>query len=49
MIISVVMRMAMVVGLTLIGFLLLKLNSKALILGFIFGLIGFLIDKVKEK
>lgn len=45
--ISVVTRMMMVAGLILIGFLLLELNSKALIFGLVFGLIGFLIDKVK--
>lgn len=45
--ISVVTRMMMVIGLILIGFLLLELNSKALIFGLVFGLIGFLIDKVR--
>ena len=45
--VSVITRMMMVIGLILIGFLLLELNSEALILGLIFGLIGFLIDKVR--
>ncbi|SHA14169.1 FIG048548: ATP synthase protein I2 [Bathymodiolus thermophilus thioautotrophic gill symbiont] len=45
--VSVITRMMMAAGLTLIGFFLLELNSEALIFGLVFGLIGFLIDKVK--
>jgi ATP synthase protein I len=44
--ISVIMRMAMVVGLTLAGHFLLKLNTDALIVSLVLGLIGFLIDKM---
>jgi len=44
--ISVIMRMAMVVGLTLAGHFLLKLNTDALIISLVLGLIGFLIDKI---
>ena len=47
--ISVIMRMAMVVGLTLAGHFLLKLNADALIFGLILGLIGFLMDKVLQR
>ncbi len=42
---SVIMRMAMVVGLTLMGYIHLELNADALIISLIFGLIGFLIDR----
>ncbi len=49
MFVSVITRMAVVIGLTLAGFELLKLNSNALIAGLVFGLIGFLIDKVLQK
>ncbi len=44
--ISVIMRMAMVVGLTLAGHFLLGLSTEALIIGLVLGLIGFLIDKI---
>jgi ATP synthase protein I len=44
--ISVIMRMAMVVGLTLAGHFLLKLSTDALIVSLVLGLIGFLIDKM---
>ena len=44
--ISVIMRMAMVVGLTLAGHFLLKLNTDALIVSLVLGLIGFLIDNM---
>ncbi|CAB9539504.1 hypothetical protein [uncultured Gammaproteobacteria bacterium] len=47
MVVSVITRMMMAAGLILIGFFLLELNSEALIFGLVFGLIGFLIDKVK--
>ena len=46
---SVIMRMAMVVGLTLVGYFYLALNSEALIIGLILGLIGFLMDKVLQR
>ncbi|MBT6922303.1 MAG: hypothetical protein HOA36_02525 [Candidatus Ruthia sp.] len=46
---SVIMRMTMVVGLTLVGHFHLGLNSKALIIGLILGLIGFLMDKVLQR
>ncbi len=44
--ISVIMRMALVVGLTLAGHFLLKLSTDALIVSLVLGLIGFLIDKM---
>ena len=44
--ISVIMRMAIVVGLTLAGHFLLKLSTDALIVSLVLGLIGFLIDKM---
>lgn len=44
--ISVIMRMAMVVGLILAGHFLLKLDTDTLIVSLVLGLIGFLIDKV---
>ena len=47
--ISVIMRMAMVVGLTLAGHFLLKLSADALIVSLVLGLIGFLTDKVLQK
>jgi len=47
--ISVIMRMAMVVGLTLAGYFLLKLSADALIVSLVLGLIGFLMDKVLQK
>jgi ATP synthase protein I len=47
--ISVIMRMAMVVGLTLAGHFLLKLSADALIVSLVLGLIGFLMDKVLQK
>ncbi len=46
---SVIMRMAMVVGLTLAGYFHLELKSDALIISLILGLIGFLMDKVLQK
>ena len=49
MVISVIMRMAMVVGLILAGHFLLKLNTDALIVSLVIGLIGFLTDKVLQK
>ncbi|WP_408065655.1 ATP synthase subunit I [Bathymodiolus septemdierum thioautotrophic gill symbiont] len=45
MVISVIMRMAIVVGLTLTGYFVLELNADALIIGLVLGLIGFLLDK----
>ena len=42
---SVIIRMAMVVGLSLVGYFHLELNSDALIISLILGLIGFLIDR----
>ncbi|KAA0449253.1 MAG: hypothetical protein FXV79_04450 [Candidatus Thioglobus sp.] len=47
--ISVIMRMTMVIGLILMGYFVLKLNSAALIIGLILGLISFLMDKVLQK
>ncbi|HIM54095.1 MAG TPA: hypothetical protein EYI82_01225 [Gammaproteobacteria bacterium] len=47
--ISVIMRMAMVVSLILAGHFLLKLNTDALIVSLVIGLIGFLTDKVLQK
>lgn len=44
--ISVIMRLAMVMGLTLAGYFLLKLSTGALIITLVLGLIGFLIDKI---
>ncbi|SMN13300.1 FIG048548: ATP synthase protein I2 [Bathymodiolus heckerae thiotrophic gill symbiont] len=49
MVISIVMRMAMVVSLTLIGRFVFELNADALIIGLILGLIGFLTDKALQK
>ena len=46
---SVIMRMALVVGLTLVGYFHLKLDSSAMIIGLILGLIGYLMDKVLQK
>jgi hypothetical protein len=46
MIISVVMRMAMVVGLILIGKFILELSADALIISLVLGICGFLMDKV---
>ncbi len=46
---SVIMRMVMVVGLTLVGYFHLELDSKTLIISLILGLIGFLMDKVLQK
>ena len=47
--ISVIMRMSMVVALILAGHFLLKLNTDALIVSLVIGLIGFLTDKVLQK
>ena len=46
---SVIMRMALLVALTLFGLLILKLAPEALIIGLVFGQIGFLIDRVINK
>lgn len=46
---SVIMRMIVVAGLTLVGLLLLKLNSVGLIIGLALTQIGFLIDNIKQK
>lgn len=46
---SVIMRMVLMAILTLIGLVVLKLNANALIVGLVFGLIGFLMDKVLQK
>jgi hypothetical protein len=46
MIISVVMRMAIIVSLTLIGKFILGLNADALIISLVLGICGFLMDKV---
>ncbi|ABL02756.1 hypothetical protein Rmag_1052 [Candidatus Ruthia magnifica str. Cm (Calyptogena magnifica)] len=48
-VVSVVMRMAMLVALTLFGLLILKLSPEALIIGLVLGQVGFLIDKVINK
>ncbi len=45
MFLSVVMRMVLVAGLVLMGFLVFQLAPNALIVGLIAGQIGFLIDK----
>ncbi len=47
--ISVIMRMAIVVSLTLIGYFGFGLNAEALIIGLVSGLISFLLDKVLQK
>ncbi len=47
--ISVIMRMAIVVSLTLIGYFSFGLNAEALIIGLVSGLISFLLDKVLQK
>ncbi len=49
MVISVIMRMAIVVSLTLIGYFGFGLNAEALIIGLVSGLISFLLDKVLQK
>lgn len=49
MVISVIMRMAIVVSLTLTGYFVFKLNADALIIGLVLGLISFLIDKALQK
>ncbi|VVH55791.1 ATP synthase subunit I [bacterium endosymbiont of Bathymodiolus sp. 5 South] len=49
MIISVVMRMAMVVGLILIGKFILELSADALIISLVLGMCGFLMDKTLGK
>ena len=49
MVLSVIMRMALVVALILIGLLVLKLSADALIVSLVFGLIGFLMDKVRQR
>ena len=46
MVISVVIRMAMVVSLTLIGKFILGLSADALIISLVLGVCGFLMDKV---
>jgi hypothetical protein len=45
MIISVAMRMAIIVSLTLIGKFILGLNADALIISLVLGICGFLMDK----
>ncbi len=47
--ISAIMRMAIVVSLTLIGYFGFGLNAEALIIGLVSGLISFLLDKVLQK
>lgn len=47
--ISVIMRMAIVVGLILIGRFVLELQANALIISLILGICGFLMDKVLQK
>ncbi|BBB24408.1 ATP synthase protein I [Isorropodon fossajaponicum endosymbiont JTNG4] len=47
--VSVIMRMALLVALTLFGLLILKLSPEALIIGLVLGQVGFLIDKVINK
>lgn len=49
MVISVIMRMAIVVSLTLIGYFGFRLNADALIISLVLGLIGFLLDKIGQK
>jgi hypothetical protein len=49
MIISLVMRMAMVVGLILIGKFILELSADALIISLVLGMCGFLMDKTLGK
>ncbi len=46
---SVIMRMALIVGLTLFGLIVLKLAPEALIVGLVLGQIGFLIDRVRGR
>jgi len=48
MVVSVIMRIAIVVALTLIGLLTFKYDAEALIVGLVLGQVGFLIDKVKQ-
>lgn len=47
--VSVIMRMALLVVLTLFGLLILKLAPEALIIGLVFGQVGFLIDRVINR
>jgi ATP synthase protein I len=47
--VSVIMRMALLVALTLFGLLILKLAAEALIIGLVLGQVGFLIDRVINK
>lgn len=49
MIISIVMRMAIVVGLISIGIFILELSADALIVSLVLGMCGFLMDKVLRK
>jgi len=48
MVMSVLMRMAVVIALTLIGLLSFKFEAAELISGLVLGQVGFLIDKVKQ-
>lgn len=45
---SVISRMAVMIGLILIGLLLLQLNANGLIVGLVLAQIGFLIDKLTQ-
>jgi len=47
--VSVIMRMALLVALTLFGLLILKLAPEALIISLVLGQVGFLIDRVINK
>lgn len=47
--VSIIMRMGLVAALVLIGLGILGLNANALIIGLVFGLVGFLMDKGLQK
>ncbi len=49
MVVSTVLRMAMVVGLISIGVFVLELNASVLVVSLVLGICGFLIDRVIRK
>jgi ATP synthase protein I len=49
MVFSVGMRLILVVSFILIGIMILKFDAHSLIVSLVLGLVGFLIDKVKQK
>ncbi len=49
MVMSVLMRMTVMVVLIILGIMLLELAPEALIVGFVLGHVGFLIDRVRQN